>query len=337
VALDVYKHWLGIPDGPRPPDHYQLLRLVEFEDDFDKINKFYKKLNTHVRKYATGQYMLQSQDLLNELAKAKLCLTDPERKREYDEGLGREFPEELDEFGRRGMENILHEQGHISREQIREVQNYAEARGLSIRDSVVQMKLVDPETAAQALAQDLGLPYLDLDDVYPDDSVLDKVPRLLVKRNSILPLFVDNETLLVACAIEPTPELEEELRLRFEMPMRAVLSTPLAVNQGISKYYAPGARDEAASEQAATSTAKKQVPRKQPRKRGSQLSSTQQAERRNLGVILMCWGTIGAYLFDQFVLKPWLFPSWTLWIPPMLTTLIVAPAVVLYVLKIYWK
>lgn len=44
VALDVYTDWLGIPDGPRPPDHYQLLRLVKFEDDLDKINKFYKKL-----------------------------------------------------------------------------------------------------------------------------------------------------------------------------------------------------------------------------------------------------------------------------------------------------
>ena len=32
MALDVYKDWLGIPEGPRPPDHYQLLRLVQFED-----------------------------------------------------------------------------------------------------------------------------------------------------------------------------------------------------------------------------------------------------------------------------------------------------------------
>ena len=35
VALDVYKEWLGIPEGPRPPDHYALLRLVQFEDDPD--------------------------------------------------------------------------------------------------------------------------------------------------------------------------------------------------------------------------------------------------------------------------------------------------------------
>ena len=89
TTLDVYKSWLGIPDGPRPPGHYELLRLVEFEDDPEKIRANYKKLNAHVRKYASGQYSVRSQELLNELAKAMLCLTDPERKREYDESRGR--------------------------------------------------------------------------------------------------------------------------------------------------------------------------------------------------------------------------------------------------------
>src|SRR5690606_9492350 len=79
TPIDVYKDWLGIPEGPRPPDHYQLLRLVRFEDDAEKIRAHYKKLNAHVRKYATGTYSVESQDLLNELAKAMLCLTDEER------------------------------------------------------------------------------------------------------------------------------------------------------------------------------------------------------------------------------------------------------------------
>ena len=82
MLMDVYKEWLGIPEGPRPPDHYSLLRLVKFEDDETRIRKNYTKLNGHVRKYATGQYSVQSQDLLNELAKAMLCLTDKQRKRD---------------------------------------------------------------------------------------------------------------------------------------------------------------------------------------------------------------------------------------------------------------
>ena len=59
AALDVYKEWLGIPEGPRPPDYYSLLRLIQFEDDVNKIRANYKKLNGHVRKYAAGQHSVR--------------------------------------------------------------------------------------------------------------------------------------------------------------------------------------------------------------------------------------------------------------------------------------
>ena len=66
VPLDVYKDGLGISEEiPRPPDQYSLLRLVMFEDDVEKIRGHYKKLNGHVRKYASGTYQLESQELLN--------------------------------------------------------------------------------------------------------------------------------------------------------------------------------------------------------------------------------------------------------------------------------
>ncbi len=199
MALDVYKDWLGIPEGESPPNLYQLLRLVQFEDDDSKIRKHYAKLNAHVRKYASGQYATESQDLLNELAKAMLCLTDPERKREYDESQGRESETPAGDGGRKSLEQVLVDQGDISAAQAEEAASFAEARGLSLRDAVVQMKLVDAEAAAQALAVELGRPFVDLNEMFPDDSVLDRVPRSVVKRNVVLPLFVDDDCLLIAC------------------------------------------------------------------------------------------------------------------------------------------
>ena len=88
--LDVYRDWLGITETARPLSHYQLLRLDLFEDDPAKIRGNYRKMNAHVRKYAAGEYGAQSQELLNELAKAMLCLTDNLRKAEYDASLGRQ-------------------------------------------------------------------------------------------------------------------------------------------------------------------------------------------------------------------------------------------------------
>jgi hypothetical protein len=299
--MDVYKEWLGIPDGPRPPDHYELLRCVRFEDDSEKVRSHYKKLNAHVRKYATGQYSVQSQELLNEMAKAMLCLTDPERKRDYDESLGREFEAKRDEFGRMPLLDILVKQGHLSRDQKKEVDDYARRTGLSERDAVVQMKLASPEIAAQALAHQLGLSYVDLDDMLPEDAILDMVPRALVKKHTILPLFIDDDRLLVACVDHLEHELEEELQLRYGVPVRAVISTPRAVNQAIAKYYATGMRDEAvaaqpvAGKRTAASGKSEGEKKKQaagPRKPFSQLSADEQHQRKQMGYIIICWTVI---------------------------------------------
>jgi MshEN domain len=312
MQLDVYKEWLGIPEGDRPPDHYTLLRLVKFEDDDQKIRRNYSKLNGHVRKYATGQYSKESQALLNELAKAMLCLTDPQRKREYDASIGRVEDKKPEVVERQTLGQVLVAEGNISDNQRKEAEKFAEARGLSMRDAVVQMKLVDTETATKAFAQELGYSYVDLADTISDDSVLDKVPRNLVKRHAILPLFVDDDTLIVACVHEPTPDLEEELRLRYGVPIRPVLATPLAINQAVTKYYAPGMRDEAVVEDAAKPKEKSGKTRKEKPaktaarkdKAAARLSPEEAKKQMLIGVLIILWTFGGCALIDAFLLMP---------------------------------
>ncbi len=298
MAIDVYKEWLGIPEGQRPPDHYQLLRLVQFEDDPDKVRKNYKKLNGHVRKYATGQYSNESQTLLNELAKAMLCLTDSELKLDYDRSQGREIDDRDATTGRRPLTAYLQDQGILSSDQVKEVKSHAERTGLSVRDTLVQLKLVEPDVAARALAQEIGRPYVDLADMLPDDSILDLVPRALVRRHTCLPLFIDNGGVLVACSEEPDAELEDEIRLRFNLPIRPVMATPLAINQGIAKYYAAGLRKEAiepvkGSKSSSSSSASK------PK---VALTDEEKTQKKQLGTLAACWSVIGFVLLDTFFL-----------------------------------
>lgn len=351
MELDVYKEWLGIPDGPRPPDHYTLLRLVQFEDSADKVRANYKKLNGHVRKYATGQYSVRSQQLLNEIAKAMLCLTDPERKREYDEGLGREFPEEPG--ATIPTEKTLAKQGHITREQAKEAVEFADSRGLSVRDAVVQMKLVSPEIATQAYAVELKLPYVDLEDMTPDDEVLDQVPKQLCARNSMLPLFMDEDVLLVACVDEITHDCEDELRLRFNLPLRRVMALPSAINAAIAKHYAAGVRDNAgqkpvakpeaakgkkkgSKDDAAEPVAPKKAAPAASKPRFSELSEGEQAHRKQIGMIVMLWSLIGSVFLDRLVIPMFwknFNPGWL----PSYTALIAVPVAVLWVKTSYWK
>ncbi len=305
--MDFYKEWLGIPEGPRPPNHYELLRVVQFEDDANKIRAHYKKLNAHVRKYATGKYSDESQELLNEMAKAMLCLTDTDRKRDYDESLGREFEAETDALGRQAMLDILCQQGAITREQKREAEEFASRRGLSHRDAVVQMKLVDPSKAAQALAIQLGFSFVDLEDMLPEDDALDLVPRSLVKHHKFIPLFVDDGKILIACVDEPEYELEDELRLRYGVPVRPVIVAPRSLNQAITQYYSPGMRDEAktlatspATKSSSASSKKTSTSKETVSDPKGKIASTsfgdlppdEQAQRKQYGILFICWSLI---------------------------------------------
>jgi hypothetical protein len=353
-TLDVYKSWLGIPDGPRPPGHYVLLRLVQFEDDADKIRNNYRKLNAHVRKYASGQYSSRSQELLNELAKAMLCLTDPERKREYDESLGRVF-EETDSSGPKTVGQVLVGRKVITPPQLKEADHFAEVRGLSLRDALVQMKLIESGPAAEALAESLGRPFLDLADVVPDEELLDRVPRSTVKRYSAVPLFIDDDTVIVACVDEPPHSLEEEMLLRTRMPMRVVITTPAGIKSYIAKYYAPGMRDtvtegETPADGAAKATVKEKADVKTKGKRTvrppfRKLPEEEQKWRRQLGWIIIFWSIIPSIFIDQFllygkvmpyyhpklfILDHWPFNSW-------LVVLIVPPIVIAWVFTVFWR
>jgi hypothetical protein len=278
------------------------------------------------------------------MAKAMLCLCDPDRKREYDEGLGREFEAKRDEFGRQPLLDVLVAQGKISKDQKREVEQFSTGRGLTERDAVVQMKLVGPEAAAQALAIQLGFSYVDLDDMLPEDDVLDRVPRALVKKHTFLPLFIDDGRLLIACIDQPEHELEEELRLRFDVPVRPVIATPRAVNQAIARYYAPGVRDEAKA--AATvggkgKAVKSAAPAKSkgPRRNWSQLTPEEQQQKKQVGYIAICWTVIlcmsPQILWSIGVLTAPLFGMG--WMSCTALAVVLGGAVAWWVTQKYWK
>ncbi len=233
-TLDVYRDWLGIGDAQRPLGHYALLRVKQFEDDAAKIRKNYRKLNAHVRKFASGEFASESQALLNELAKAMLCLTDARRKAEYDASLGRH---DAEPGRRRTFEEILIFRKVLDTDQLERARSYADAVGLEVRDAVVQQKLAAADVVMQTYAESVGLPYVDLADIGVDESLVPKMPAQLARQHSCAPVMVDDGQLLVASPNELRPEVEEEMRLRAGMPVRSVLCTATGIHSLVDKYY----------------------------------------------------------------------------------------------------
>ena len=87
TAFDPYHEWLGIPPQDQPADHYRLLGISTFESKLSVIENAADRQMTHVRSLQSSKHADVCQQLLNEIAAAKICLLDAQRKAEYDQRL----------------------------------------------------------------------------------------------------------------------------------------------------------------------------------------------------------------------------------------------------------
>jgi hypothetical protein len=249
AKFDAYRDWLGITEAARPLNFYQLLRLTQFEDDTAKIRAHYQRMNTHLRKYSASEYKDRASALLSELTKAMLCLTDSRRKSEYDATLGRKTSSES---RKRSLEETLLARKVIDREQLEKANKLAAAIGMDLRDAVMQQKLAKPEVIMQAYAESLGLPFLDLSLMQPNEELIAKLPAVLARQHSCVPLLVDEEKVVVASPNPLRNDVEDEVRLRMGLPVRIVICTPGDIHELVNKYYS---KETAAAQMGLTSAA----------------------------------------------------------------------------------
>lgn len=232
--IDVYKEWLKIEATNRPLNYYQLLKLKPFEDNSGLIRKRYRELNAHIRKYASGDFGAQSQELLNELAKAMLCLTDQDRKAEYDASLGRK---EVGSRRRRTLEDVLLLNKIVPEDRMKQIKNYADSIGIDLHEAVLQQKIAKPEVVMLAYAESIGLPFISLDDIGVDETLAPQINPKTARQHSFVPVMSDQGRLILASPTPVNPDVEEELRILFEMPVRCAICTPAQINEAIAKYY----------------------------------------------------------------------------------------------------
>ena len=233
TQIDVYRDWLKIADADRPLSFYQLLRVKKFEDDAGKIRANYRKMNAHVRKYATGEYSQQSQDLLNELARAMLCLTDSGRKAEYDAGLGREQAA----GERKTLEQILIARKVVDSAQLAKARGYANTVNVDMHDALIQQKLAPADQVMEAYAESIGLPFVDLADMPVNEELVPRLPAYLARQQSCVPILLEEGFIRMASPQPLLPEVEDELRLRLGLPVRMAICTPAQVNEAIGKHF----------------------------------------------------------------------------------------------------
>ncbi|MDY0169207.1 MAG: protein kinase [Thermoguttaceae bacterium] len=89
--FDPYHQWLGIPPEDQPPNHYRLLAIPLFEPDPNVIENAADRQMAHLRVFQAGKHGKLSQQLLNEVAAARVALLNAEKKAAYDARLRAEM------------------------------------------------------------------------------------------------------------------------------------------------------------------------------------------------------------------------------------------------------
>ena len=92
--FDPYHDWLGIAAREQPPHHYRLLSINPFEDDPTVIENAADRQMAHLRTFQAGKHSQESQRLLNEVAAARICLLNAEKKAAYDRQLRKVLPKQ---------------------------------------------------------------------------------------------------------------------------------------------------------------------------------------------------------------------------------------------------
>jgi general secretion pathway protein E/type IV pilus assembly protein PilB len=133
---------------------------------------------------------------------------------------------------------ILLKSGLLTSQQLQELQ--AQGDGVRIDRAAVEKGWVTEEDSLRALGQEVGIPFVDLDEQKPDLSLLAAFPQKLIHRHDLFPLFRENGTLVVATSDPFDLYPLDELSAATGLTVSPVLAARAQIAQRIRTHLGVG-------------------------------------------------------------------------------------------------
>jgi general secretion pathway protein E/type IV pilus assembly protein PilB len=123
-----------------------------------------------------------------------------------------------------GIGEILVSQGVVTRSQVEEARREARKSGERLEQAIARLGFANTERSMRALAAELGLPFLRLDEADFDDAAVALVPPRLVFRLRAIPVRKDRGRLLLATSDPLRPEGFDQIRATAGMPIALAIA-----------------------------------------------------------------------------------------------------------------
>jgi type IV pilus assembly protein PilB len=133
---------------------------------------------------------------------------------------------------------ILLQKGIINQEQLTRAQEEVIRTGISLEKALEKLGFISEVNVAQAVADSLGVPFLDLSDYLIDPEVIKLIPEAVAKKYMAVPLFKIGESLTIAMADPRNVEAIDDIRMKSRVDtIDPVLSPRSMIQHVIEQYY----------------------------------------------------------------------------------------------------
>ena len=132
---------------------------------------------------------------------------------------------------------ILVEKKIITQAQLREALEEQKFTKRFLGETLVARKAVTEEQIAKVLSEQLGLAYVDLNEINIEEKAVHLIPEEVSSKYTAMPLFVVHDTLTVAMANPLDVTAIDELQSLSGLRIRPVFACLSAIRDAIDKYY----------------------------------------------------------------------------------------------------
>jgi type IV pilus assembly protein PilB len=132
---------------------------------------------------------------------------------------------------------ILKDAGLITDKQLEESLEEQRISGKFLGRILVEMGFVSEKDVLQALGLQAGIETVDLDALEVPSGVIDKIPASVAKIYNIVPVRLENDTLIVATADPLNINAIDDLRFILGCEVKSTVAAEDAIARSIQKYY----------------------------------------------------------------------------------------------------
>jgi type II secretory ATPase GspE/PulE/Tfp pilus assembly ATPase PilB-like protein len=137
------------------------------------------------------------------------------------------------------LQKLLRRHAGLSEAALADLNHEAVKTGSPLEDVVLRSGLLTRERLHEYLAQELGVPYVDLTNYLIEPEMLALVPAELARKHEAMPLFRVSGILTVAMANPDDIGALDELRRALKLNINPVLADSASLREAISQHYRP--------------------------------------------------------------------------------------------------